>query len=360
MRRYSCEETNPFQVHPATTQPVARKMLDGDRDLETAFASIVQCIKLEDGEGIPPAPSPPKSNGQRDDVFVGAGQGGGFGAIGDRPESVPFRRHARRTSVPDLLLDSAAPLTPVSTGSYHGRACPSSADDAIKLARLSTSSSMNSMNSTNSIGASSPTPIRLTERVLTPCPIKSFLDDDWLRDRVRRDSKMAQVAAGLVRNSPSPHASLAFSSPGTTTPASANKPAPDADYVCRLCGIPGHWIRDCALFEPANNNHANHSNSANNSNIMATIPPNGRPNNRGHLPPGNYVCRLCGIPGHWIEQCVKFQRKKDAPTHTSTAAFAKPPPDSYICNLCHQPGHWIQQCSEFTPHSTSSSTKRRF
>ena len=50
-------------------------------------------------------------------------------------------------------------------------------------------------------------------------------------------------------------------------------------------------------------------------------------------PPNNYVCRICNIPGHWIQQCPS---KYDP--RLSQA------PSSYICRICNIPGHWIQNC----------------
>lgn len=194
----------------------------------------------------------------------------------------------------------------------------------------------------------------------SPLPVMSslsFLDDDWLKERVKHDSKMAQVAGGLVRTAsitPPAEPILTYGldlsslptsginiSVGSTAHASGttNGHPPPGDYVCKLCNIPGHWLKDCHLFEPRPGTKS-----------LSTIGPS-----RAHVaskgqqqipPPGNYVCRLCGIPGHWIEQCSKFQPKRDL---LKGGAGTNAPPRNYICNLCHQPGHWIQQCSEFTP-----------
>jgi hypothetical protein len=53
-------------------------------------------------------------------------------------------------------------------------------------------------------------------------------------------------------------------------------------------------------------------------------------------PPSDYVCRLCGVPGHWLDRCPQ----KSEP---------KPPPPSYTCRLCQRPGHWIQLCPSIAP-----------
>ncbi|XXQ36040.1 CCHC-type domain-containing protein [Plasmodiophora brassicae] len=49
----------------------------------------------------------------------------------------------------------------------------------------------------------------------------------------------------------------------------------------------------------------------------------------GQPPPPGYVCRLCSVAGHYIEDCPQ----------------ASTPPDGYVCNRCHQPGHFISACS---------------
>jgi hypothetical protein len=49
----------------------------------------------------------------------------------------------------------------------------------------------------------------------------------------------------------------------------------------------------------------------------------------GETPPQGYICRSCGVPGHFIQHC--------------TQEIKKPPP-GYICYRCRIPGHFIQQC----------------
>ncbi|KAG8061991.1 hypothetical protein GUJ93_ZPchr0003g18584 [Zizania palustris] len=45
-------------------------------------------------------------------------------------------------------------------------------------------------------------------------------------------------------------------------------------------------------------------------------------------PPG-YVCRSCGVPGHFIQHCQQEKRT---------------PPSGYICYRCRIPGHFIHHC----------------
>ncbi|KAL5209788.1 hypothetical protein ABZP36_005411 [Zizania latifolia] len=49
----------------------------------------------------------------------------------------------------------------------------------------------------------------------------------------------------------------------------------------------------------------------------------------GETPPPGYVCRSCGVPGHFIQHC---QQEK------------KTPPSGYICYRCRIPGHFIHHC----------------
>lgn len=134
--------------------------------------------------------------------------------------------------------------------------------------------------------------------------------------------------------------------------SSSHNGPPPRDYVCKLCNVSGHWLKDCDLFEPRENPGKPGSNIKNYKTLSSSGSSSGhKPNG---MPPGNYVCRLCGVSGHWIEQCSQFQPKMD-PKNTGhqkerLACFKSiPPPAGYICNLCHSPGHWLQQCSRFEP-----------
>lgn len=193
---------------------------------------------------------------------------------------------------------------------------------------------------------------------------KSFLDDDWLLDRVENDSNMALVAAGLVRprsavhfdersRTPVHHQPLfSIFQPNYSDPSreddifcrmkqSSQTNPPPRDYICKLCSVPGHWLKDCELFEPRN--------GVCSKGFGQSL------HKSGGMPPGNYICRLCGVSGHWIEQCSQFQPKHDPKAHQKdyrdrlNCFKSIPPPPGYVCNLCHQPGHWLQQCTKFEP-----------
>ncbi|OEL21985.1 hypothetical protein BAE44_0016997 [Dichanthelium oligosanthes] len=49
----------------------------------------------------------------------------------------------------------------------------------------------------------------------------------------------------------------------------------------------------------------------------------------GETPPPGYICRSCGIPGHFIQHCPQE---------------SKTPPPGYICYRCQVPGHFIHHC----------------
>ncbi len=55
-------------------------------------------------------------------------------------------------------------------------------------------------------------------------------------------------------------------------------------------------------------------------------------------PPAGYVCKKCGVPGHFLKQCPQFEaRAPRAP---------KGPPDGYVCHKCGVSGHWIKDCPQ--------------
>ena len=56
---------------------------------------------------------------------------------------------------------------------------------------------------------------------------------------------------------------------------------------------------------------------------------------RGGIPPGDYVCRRCGIPGHYVQDC---------PTIGLGIAGLGHPPPGYVCKKCGVGGHFIQDC----------------
>ena len=54
---------------------------------------------------------------------------------------------------------------------------------------------------------------------------------------------------------------------------------------------------------------------------------------RSKVPPQGYVCRLCKVPGHWIEECMHFQHRSPAlPRH---------------CLLCDSTNHRMEKCDRY-------------
>lgn len=135
---------------------------------------------------------------------------------------------------------------------------------------------------------------------------------------------------------------------------------PPSDYLCKLCFIPGHWLRSCTLYlerKRGNQLHQQLMSELNNNPANALISaelkqqyqklsqqlylsgtganiqrPCGGAMGKS-IPPDGYICRKCNCPGHWIQQCP-YQQKTSVP------------PGSYICRICNTPGHWIYLCSQ--------------
>ncbi|GJJ73386.1 hypothetical protein EMPS_05744 [Entomortierella parvispora] len=93
---------------------------------------------------------------------------------------------------------------------------------------------------------------------------------------------------------------------------------PPRGYVCRICNVPGHLIKDC---------------------------PGANANASPGVPEG-YVCNKCHQPGHFIRDCPLIQEE------------AKSRPD-YICRICNKPGHRIQECPEKDSHNSRSARPPR-
>ena len=88
---------------------------------------------------------------------------------------------------------------------------------------------------------------------------------------------------------------------------------PPNGYVCRICNIPGHWIQQCPLKRTFAQRQT-------------------------HIP-YDYRCKICGKSDHFIYQCpLKYQ-----PTVSNI-------PADYVCHICGIPGHWIQNCPEKSNH----------
>ncbi|KAI8824972.1 uncharacterized protein EV422DRAFT_605431 [Fimicolochytrium jonesii] len=145
---------------------------------------------------------------------------------------------------------------------------------------------------------------------------------------------------------------------------------PPPGYICKLCFVEGHWLKNCNLYqyrrrsEYFHNYPPNASAGMNTSSLSAAAaaaiarydglsisaalrglsarhsPTHMQPSNRSvgktTVPPDGYVCRKCHTPGHWIQQC--------------TLPKQSVPPDGYTCKICLVKGHWIHQC----PHRSGA------
>lgn len=84
---------------------------------------------------------------------------------------------------------------------------------------------------------------------------------------------------------------------GATASSSKKEKGPPSGYVCKLCGIPGHYMLNCTK---------------------------------------GYVCKLCGVPGHLKKAC---QAKKVGKADKQKC------PSGYTCNACGVTGeHVIYDC----------------
>lgn len=62
---------------------------------------------------------------------------------------------------------------------------------------------------------------------------------------------------------------------------------------------------------------------------------------RTKTPPSTYVCRLCKVAGHWIDECVHFKPRSSKASSTGRT-----------CLLCEESGHRIEQCKKYSQSTT--------
>ncbi|KJE04557.1 nuclear protein [Cryptococcus gattii NT-10] len=81
---------------------------------------------------------------------------------------------------------------------------------------------------------------------------------------------------------------------------------PPADYMCKICSQPGHWIQDCPMKGDKSK------------------------------PPSGYKCKICQSPDHFVRECPNKEDKPRGP---------KPPHQGYVCRACGADGqHYIRDC----------------
>lgn len=119
------------------------------------------------------------------------------------------------------------------------------------------------------------------------------------------------------------------------------KKIPSDRYLCRLCQIPGHYINDCprklAAYICKLCNIPGHK--------LEDCEQFVKKHNNGNN--GNvYICKLCHIPGHKLEECELFVKKQQT-TNFGTSINN----NNYVCKLCHIPGHKLEECKQFVKKS---------
>ncbi|TYZ67548.1 hypothetical protein PybrP1_002717 [[Pythium] brassicae (nom. inval.)] len=84
-------------------------------------------------------------------------------------------------------------------------------------------------------------------------------------------------------------------------------------YVCKTCGVPGHFKNHCPSKKPEQ----------------------------------GYVCMICKIPGHFVQQYpMKPTTATTATTKKKTKKLETKLYSGYVCKACGVPGHLIYQCEK--------------
>lgn len=95
---------------------------------------------------------------------------------------------------------------------------------------------------------------------------------------------------------------------GKTEEKKDRGPPPDS-YVCKICHIPGHWIQEC----PDRGDKDKESNDPS-------------------KPREGYVCKICQSSEHHIRDCPQKGR-------------GRPPPAGYVCKACGaKEEHYVKDC----------------
>ena len=371
-----------------TTSFTSNNLIDEDQ-LARTFQEIVNCINLDDDEG----------EDESEDI-----------AVSKINPINPFDNnfHIHHPLLPDYesIFSGTKGTFNIAVGSTQSPSPSTTGNLLSNHAAVHVNS-----NSNNSLG-------------------KSFLDDDWFpgskssnnnnnnnANRPPPGYPKSSLSSRPVTPSPSVTSNNGNGSPSSSSSSSSNSNDsfnrvfpnsgttfgnpfnnhPPIDYICKLCNCGGHWMKDCKLYEQRTPTSSISSFKSTSSSSGSTTISSGsygitssQSQWRTFLPPGNYVCRLCNVSGHWIDQCSKFQPKHHLEESNSNGPFqqqsqsqsesqqqgshhqistslplmlgpgptpnsrppaylSKPVPSNYICNLCNRPGHWIQQCTEFTP-----------
>ncbi|TXT04943.1 hypothetical protein VHUM_04026 [Vanrija humicola] len=115
----------------------------------------------------------------------------------------------------------------------------------------------------------------------------------------------------MSSNSTSKRAAPEHEEAGQVKKARGEGPPPE-DYVCKICQVPGHWIQDCPVKAQ-------------------------KPAQDSSKPPPGYTCNICKSPDHFIRECPQREAERQR--------GPKPPPAGYVCRACGAEGtHYIREC----------------
>ncbi|KAJ3415611.1 hypothetical protein HDV05_004487 [Chytridiales sp. JEL 0842] len=161
---------------------------------------------------------------------------------------------------------------------------------------------------------------------------------------------------------PNPHDNPSYFFTPTTThprpphhinphyPSNNTTSVPPEGYICKLCLVEGHWLKQCTLYnkERALQSQLRKLQQQQQQQDPYLLPSHPQWSQQSQqqtvyqhtgVPPEGYLCRKCQIPGHWIHQCPYTASSANVRVQGGTV-----PPDGYLCKICGIVGHWIQQC----------------
>ena len=66
-------------------------------------------------------------------------------------------------------------------------------------------------------------------------------------------------------------------------------------------------------------------------------------------PPSHYICKICNIGGHWLKNCDLNNNlvKKSYGQGQVTGKGRRRPDASYVCKKCNEKGHWLKDCNQY-------------
>eukprot|EP01084_Bolivina_argentea_P272388 463752_1 len=78
-------------------------------------------------------------------------------------------------------------------------------------------------------------------------------------------------------------------------------------------------------------------------------------------PPSSYTCRICNIPGHWIQHCPqKFNKSRNFTRYSNSPSTPPLLPFNYVCHNCGNRGHWISHCPNKTQLNGNNTVRYRY